>query len=401
MKILIVSKFFCVRGGADAVVMTTRDLLIRAGHQVQVFAMTFPANINLPEASTWASEVDFSGPLPMKVKAFARLMGVGDVSRKFRKVLKDFRPDVVHFHNIHSYLSPVVVSLAHAFGARTVWTMHDLKLVCPAYLGRRPDGSICSDCVDGKNNLMKYRCLKGGRVASFMALLESVRWSRARLDSVTDCFIAPSGFLRDMLVRGGFTPEKIKVLNNFIDPQKIAAIQSLGVRRGPAPEPYFAYAGRLSPEKGIRTLVEAAVKAGVVLRVAGDGPMRASLEELARGSRVEFLGSLDPEGVMTLMRGADASVMPSECYENNPLSVIESLCAGTPVIGADIGGVPELIVPGVSGERFVSGSVDSLASCLRDFRPERYDREAIASDAAIRFSASTHLKILLQIYSEP
>lgn len=401
MKILIVSKFFCVRGGADAVVMTTRELLMRADHEVQVFAMTFPANIKLPESSTWPAEVEFNGPLSMKVKAFARLMGVGDVVGKFRKVLKDFRPDVVHFHNIHSYLSPVVVTLAHSFGARTVWTMHDLKLVCPAYLGRRPDGSICSDCVDGRNNLMKYRCMKGGRLASFMALLESVRWNRARLDSATDCFIAPSEFLKDMLVRGGFTPEKVRVLNNFIDPQKIAAIQSMtAAAPEPVSGPYFAYAGRLSPEKGVRTLVEAAVKAGVSLKVAGDGPMRAELEELARGSRVELLGSLDSDGVVRLMRGAAASVMPSECYENNPLSVIESLCAGTPVIGADIGGVPELIVPGVSGERFVSGSVGSLVDCLLAFRPERYDRVAIASDAAIRFSAQTHLKNLLQIYSE-
>ena len=380
--------------------MTTRELLMRAGHEVQVFAMSFPANIKLPEASTWPSEVEFNGPLSMKLKAFARLMGVGDVVGKFRRVLKDFRPDVVHFHNIHSYLSPVVVTLAHSFGARTVWTMHDLKLVCPAYLGRRPDGSICSDCVDGRNNLMKYRCMKGGRLASFMALLESVRWNRARLDSATDCFIAPSEFLKDMLVRGGFTSEKIRVLNNFIDPQKIAAIQAMGVSSGEDSEPYFAYAGRLSPEKGVRTLVEAGVKAGVALRVAGDGPMRAELEELARGSRVELLGSLDSDGVMKLMRGAAASVMPSECYENNPLSVIESLCAGTPVIGADIGGVPELIVPGVSGERFVSGSVDSLVDCLLAFRPERYNRAEIASDAAVRFSARTHLKTLLQIYSE-
>ena len=400
MKILIVSKFFYIRGGAEAVVMNTRDLLMRAGHEVRVFAMAYPANVQLPESSEWASEVEFGGSLSMNVKAFARLMGLGDVADKFWKVLNDFRPDVVHCHNIHSYLSPVVVTLAHSFGVRTVWTMHDLKLVCPAYLGRRPDGSICSDCVDGKNNLMKYCCLKGSRFASFMALLESVRWNRALLGSATDCFIAPSEFLKTMMVRGGFPTEKIRVLNNFIDPQKIAAIQSEGVTRRSAAEPYFAYAGRLSPEKGVRTLVEAAVKAGVSLKVAGDGPLRAELEELARGSRVEFLGSLDPAGVISLMCGAAASVMPSECYENNPLSVIESLCAGTPVIGANIGGVPELIVPGISGEHFISGNVESLVECLLAFRPERYDRAALAADAAVRFSSHTHLKKLLQIYSE-
>lgn len=400
MRILIVSKFFYARGGADVVAMTERDLLLKNGHEVRVFAMDYPQNVNLPESPTWASHIEFDGPPAMKVKAFARLMGIGDVSGSFRRVLDDFRPEIVHFHNIHSYLSPVVVTLAHRFGARTVWTVHDLKLVCPAYLGRRPDGSLCTDCVDGRMNVMKYRCMKNSGLASLMALLEARRWNRRKLSEATDVFIAPSRFMKRMLERGHVSGRQgICVLPNFIDPKKLRVIQSAPQRENAdAAEPFFAFVGRLSPEKGVKTLVQAAVRAGVRLKIGGDGPLRESLEELASGSRIEFLGNLGAEQVAELLRDAAASVMPSECFENNPLSVIESLCAGTPVIGANIGGIPELIRPGVSGEHFVSGSVESLTEALRNFNPAAYDRRAIAREATREFSEEEHLSKLMLIY---
>ncbi len=399
MRVLIVSKFFYARGGADVVAMTTRDLLLKEGHEVQVFAMSYPQNVSLPESATWPSQIEFDGPLAAKIKAFSRLMGLDDVVNRFRRVLDRFRPDVVHFHNIHSYLSPIVVSMAHDFGVRTVWTVHDLKLVCPAYLGRRPNGALCTDCVDGRMHVMKYRCMKDSRIASFMAWLEALRWNRRKLSNATDVFIAPSLFMKKMLERGHiYGRQGISVLPNFIDPKKLRVILSAPRNENSAEEPFFAYVGRLSAEKGVKTLVLAAKKAGVRLKIAGDGPLRASLEELARNAHVEFLGNLDAERVAELLRDASASVLPSECFENNPLSIIESLCAGTPVIGADIGGIPELIQPGISGEHFISGSVDSLTQALRNFNAAAYDRRTIAREAIWRFSEHEHLFRLLQIY---
>ena len=399
MKILIVSKFFYARGGADLVAMTTRELLLKAGHEVRVFAMDYPDNIPLAESSTWPSEIDFNGPLPMKFKAFGRLMGLGEVKSAFRRVLREFRPEVVHCHNVHSYLSPVVVTLAREFGARTVWTLHDFKIICPAYLLRRPDGTICTDCVDGRRNILKYNCQKGSRLGSLMALLESIRWNRRKLDAATDCFIAPSEFMKRMMMRGGFNEAKIKVLPNFIDPAKLTAIEQATADTPPA-EPYFCYVGRLSREKGLPTLVSAALRAGVRLIIGGDGPLRADLEEQARGSAIEFRGRLDRDEVARLLAGAAASVIPSEWYENNPLAVIESLCAGTPVIGADMGGIPELIQPGVNGEHFPAGSVNTLAAKLATFDPARYDRRAIAERALSEFSPEAHLEKLLKIFRD-
>lgn len=400
MRVLIVSKFFYARGGADVVAMTTRELLLASGHEVRVFAMDYPENIPLEEAATFASQIEFGkGGLVSNVKAFARLMGVDNVVPRFKKVLRDFRPEVVHFHNIHSYLSPVVVTLSRQFGARTVWTVHDLKLLCPAYLGRRPDGSHCTDCVSsGRFHVVDHKCMKNSILASVMALLEARRWSREKLNAATDAFITPSYFMARMMRRGGYDAAKLHVLNNFIDPMKLEVILSAPAR--PESEPaYFVYVGRLSAEKGVVTLVQAAMKAGVDLRIAGDGPLRGELEEMAADSpNIRFLGQLGAAEVAALMRDAAASILPSECYENNPLSVIESLCAGTPVIGADIGGIPELIVPGVSGEHFRSGSAEDLAVILDRFDPARYNRAEISREAIERFSQHTHFRKLLEIY---
>ncbi len=398
MKILIVSKMFYHRGGAEVVAIAERDMLRAAGFDVQVYAMAHPENLPLEEAPTWAPQIQFGGSLGGKVRAFRRLMGWGDVRRSFRRVLAKVRPDVVHFHNIHSYLSPVVVQLAHEFGARTIWTLHDLKLVCPAYLGRRPDGELCTDCIDGHRHLMKYRCMKGSRFASLMALFEAMQWNRGKLSAATDCFIAPSAFMKSMMERGGFDGSKIRVLHNFIAPEKLETI--LSTPHSDSGEPYFAYVGRLSAEKGVLTLVKAAVRAGVSLKIGGDGPLLAELQEITRGSKVEFLGRLDGQEVARLLRGAAASVMPSECFENNPLAVIESLCAGTPVLGASIGGIPELITPGVNGEHFPSGSVTTLAAKMATFNPEAYDRAEISARAISEFSEAAHLEKLLKIYRQ-
>lgn len=396
MKVLIVNKFFYPRGGDCIVAMGTRDILMDAGHDVRVYAMHHPGNISLPEAGSYASAIDFGGGAGAKLKALRRFMGMGDIRASVERVLAEFKPDVVHLHNVHSYLSPVVGELAKKRGARVVWTLHDLKLVCPSYLGRYPDGTVCDELLRGECSLMAHRCMKGSLAASLAAKMEAACWSARRLDKFTDRYIAPSHFMKRAMVAGGFPASHIAVLHNFVDPVKMNILASPG---SPAGEPCFVYVGRLSREKGVHTLVKAAVEAGVKLRIAGDGPDREALEKLAAGHDIEFLGHLSAESTAALIKSAAATVLASEWYENNPLSVIESLCAGTPVIGADIGGIPELIEPGVNGEHFVSGDVTALASLLRSFNASRYNRDAIGRDARSRFSRESHLKQLLAIYS--
>ncbi|WP_280121014.1 glycosyltransferase family 4 protein [Duncaniella muricolitica] len=401
MRVLIVNKFFYPRGGDCVVAMGTRELLIEAGHTVQVFAMHHPLNISLPESGSFASQIDFSGSLSQKVKAFGRLVGLGDISVAFRKVLLDFKPDVIHVHNIHSYLSPVICRIAHDSGIPVVWTLHDFKLVCPAYTFRKGNGEICDYAATGKCSPVRNRCLKNSLTASAMAAVEKLRWSMPRLNRMTDAYIAPSHFMSEMMMLGGADKDKMNVIYNFVDPAKLRILARSDSRSGGGGDDnrYFAYTGRLSFEKGVATLIQAAIQSGVNLRIAGDGPMRAQLEAMAAGHKgITFLGRLDAEAVAALQRDADACVCPSEWFENNPLAVIESLCAGTPVIGADIGGIPELITPGVNGFLYKSGDTNALARILNDFSPSSFDKCSIARDATEKFSTRTHLDRILNIY---
>lgn len=386
------------RGGDCVVTLQTAELLRRNGHEVRLFAMDYPDNLPLEDASGYASRVSFEGSIGQKLKAVDRLMGKGDIRKSFAKVMDEFKPDVVHLHNIHSYLSPVIGEIAASKGARVVWTQHDFKLICPAYSCRRPDGSNCEECFSGKLQVTRHRCMKGSLAASFIASLESSKWNKSRVQKFTSAFICPSDFMASCLLKSGFDPQKLVTLSNFADPAKYSSRDV-----NSSPEPYFCYVGRLSEEKGVATLLKAARLAGCRLKIAGSGPMEEDLKNMyADVADIEFLGHIDADGVSALLTNASASVMPSECYENNPLGVIESLCAGTPVIGADIGGIPELIgsADGVRrGIVFPSGDPQALAEILRSFDPADFDRDTIARTARESYSPQRHYEELMKIYS--
>lgn len=387
------------RGGDCVVTLQTADLLREKGHEVRLYAMDFPDNLPLPDCSGYASQVSFDGGLGDKLKAVKRLMGKGDIKASFSKVMDDFKPDVVHLHNIHSYLSPVIGEIAAAKGARVVWTQHDFKLICPAYSCRRPDGTNCEECFGGYLAVTRHKCMKGSTTASFVAKQEAKHWNLKRLQKFTSSFICPSGFMAERLSRSGVAKEYLKVLSNFANPEKY-----VGYDVNETPEDYFCYVGRLSSEKGVATLLKAVRLAGVKLKVAGTGPMEEELKNMyADVPDIEFLGQLDSAGVARLLRDAAASVMPSECYENNPLGVIESLCLGAPVIGAEIGGVPELIRDDADGLRrgvtFPSRDATALAEILRHFNPAEFNRSEIAQRARDTYSADRHYEQLMKIYS--
>lgn len=399
MRILIANKFMYPRGGDCVVALNTAELLRSQGHEVRLFAMDYPDNLPLADAAGYASRVSFDGSLGDKLKAVRRLLGGGDIRGAFRKVIRDFRPDVVHLHNIHSYLSPAIGEEAATAGVRVVWTQHDYKLICPSYSCRRPDGRNCEECFGGNLRVVHYRCMKGSLPASLMAYQEAVKWNRRRLERFTSAYICPSEFMGECLAKSGFSEDKIQVLCNFADPAKYKDYEP-----NEKPEPYFCYVGRLSTEKGVATLLKAAKEAGVRLKVAGTGPLAEELERMyADTPAIEFLGHLDASGVAETLRNASASVMPSECYENNPLGVIESLCLGTPVIGAEIGGIPELLrADGAGlrrGETFPSGDEKALAAMLRSFKASDYDRKRIAERARRDFSPERHYERLMKIYA--
>ena len=392
-RILIANKFYYPRGGDCIVAMNLERLLKEQGHEVAVFAMQYPENVDSGWNSYYASQVDFAGSLGGKLCAAKRLMGHGDIKAAFIRILDDFNPHIVHLHNIHSYLSPVLAKLAKRHGCRVVWTLHDYKLVCPSYACLL-NGKPCEQCIGhGKMHVLKNRCMKGSLAASALAYIEARKWNRNVLERYTDAFICPSHFMAGKMRKDGFNQEKIHVVCNHIDSEKLALFNSLSSSR----EVYYAYVGRLSAEKGVETLLNVASKLPYTLKVAGDGPLKEELEQHSN-SNILFLGHQNAEQVAELLSKAHFSVVPSEWYENNPLSVIESLCAGTPVVGARTGGIPELLDKS-SGITFMPGISEELTTAINQAFTTNWHYNSIKEVSIKRFSAKEHLNQVLNIYS--
>ena len=396
LRILLVNKFYYPRGGDCICMINLESLLRRLGYEVAVYSMDYPQNLPCKTSRYFASEVSFSGGWIARWKATERLFGSGDIVRSFQRVLDDFRPQIVHFHNIHSYLSPIIVKLAREFGCRTVWTLHDYKLLCPSYncLCR---GEICEACFTDCTQVVRRRCMKNSLPASVLAYGEALWWNRAKLQRWVNTFVCPSSFMAQKMRACGYDYTKLAVICNFIEQDKLEAFQSDELQAFSA-EPYYCYVGRLSEEKGIRLLLDVARSLPYPLYVAGDGPLADELRGKYASEKIHFLGHLSSQEVVQLVSWARAMVIPSVWYENNPLSVIESLCMGTPVIGSEVGGIPELIREG-DGCLFRMGDKEELEAAITAMMDNScIDRETISKRAQERFSETRYWEALKKVY---
>ena len=390
MKIVLANKFYYRRGGDCIYTMNVEKMLREKGHEVAVFAMQYSENEESEWSRYWPTNMT-------KLDAFTRPFGARQVVKGFSRLMDDFKPDVVHLNNIHTQLSPVIAKMAHERDIRVVWTLHDTKLVCPCYTCTR-DGKWCTECFTDKKAVIRHRCMHGGLPGAIIGYREIMKWNRVALEEYVDLFLPPSKFMMDTCVEGGYKPEKFRVLCNFIDVTKVKGLKGEEVKR--LNGDYYVYLGRVSEEKGVRTLCKAAAQLDKKLIVIGGGPL---CEELKReseesGATIEFKGQMLWEEFMPILRGARFMVLPSEWSENNPLTVIESQSLGTPVLGARIGGIPELIDEGVSGMTFTSGDVEDLKDKIIKMFNHKFDNEAIAKNAIERYSSEAYYEKLMAFY---
>lgn len=390
MKILLANKFYYRRGGDCIYMLNLEQLLKTHGHEVAVFAMDYPENLDTPWQKYFPKNMS-------KWMAFTRPFGSHEVKSKFKRLLDDFQPDVVHLNNVHTQLSPVMAEVAHERGINVVWTLHDYKLLCPRYDCLKNGNTICETCFKGdKKACLDNKCMKGSKLASFIGYKEAVVWNRERLEASTDVFICPSQFMADKMVQGGFAKSKMRTLCNFIDVEKckFSHTDLTDSILLPKKEDYYCFIGRLSHEKGAKTLIEAANQLPYRLVVIGGGPLMDELKAIAH-SNIEFVGFKQWDEIKQLVGKACFSVIPSEWYENNPLSVIEAQCLGTPVLGAKIGGIPEL-----TEYTFSSGNIADLKSHIQKMWNTTFNYEKIASEAQTRYDAETYYDKLINLYEQ-
>lgn len=397
--LLAINNYFYLRGGAESVFFEEMEIFKNDGWDVVPFSMKDEKNVESPWSQYFIDSLEFENirSLPAKILAVPKIIYSNESKKKLSKLLQEVKPDIAHAHNVYHHISPSILQVLKKANIPTVMTLHDLKIACPAYRMLNDQG-ICEKCKGGKNfNVLKNRCIKGSTLGSGVIMLESYlhMWLQSYAKNV-DRFIVPSRFYRDKFIEWGWPAEQFVYVPNFVDTEQFKFSEK--------PGEYFFYFGRLSFEKGVGTLIKAALKTGVQLKVAGTGPDMEQLKKLVGGAKnIEFLGFLRGESLHDAIGGARAVVLPSEWYENAPISVMESYAMGRPVVGADIGGIPELIKPGVTGEIFPSGDIDALCGVL-----SRLDDEPDANLTAMgragrqwmedEFDRKVHLEMLLKVY---
>lgn len=349
VRVLQVNKFYDPRGGTERVLYDLEDGLREAGHEVGVFACAHPAN-RRSEGPIWlVDERDYAHPgLGDRVRHAVGTLYDLPARRQFATALDEFAPDVVHLHNIYHQLSPSILDELFERGLPAVMTVHDYKLVCPVYRLYR-DGVVCEECVGRRwtPGVVRHRCSRGSLGESALLAVESTlhRWRRSYERAIAT-FIAPSEFMARVLREGSIAADRIEVCRNA--PRQVPAAAD---PRSRAEQPTLLYAGRLSEEKGVDLAIAGAREYPEVrLRIAGAGPLDAELRSRASGlANVEFLGHLGAGALERERALAWATLVPSRWYENAPLSVIESWWAARPVIGADHGGLSEMLAGGDAG----------------------------------------------------
>ena len=401
MRILFLNNFCYLRGGSERVLFEEMRMLKEAGHEVAVFSRANPQNASSaydryfpPEIHT--ERVQLSAGALGTVK---ELIYSNTARLCLRKVLAEFNPDIAHAHNIYGRLTTSVLDELHSNGIPTIMTLHDLKLICPSYLMLNK-GSVCEECKGGRYyRAVINKCHKDSYVASAVYALESwLNHTLKRYDSIR-YFVSPSRFLREKCIEFGLPPDKIVYLPNFIDANTVETTVQ--------PGKYLLYVGRLSREKGVKTLLGAMGKLqnSISLYIVGDGPERANLERFTSQSQIDvsFAGHMKGTLLNEAFNHAKAVVMPSECYENAPLTILEAFAHGKPVVGARIGGIPEMIDDGVDGYLFEAGDVDDLRSKIEQVMNLK-DEECVQLGNAGRekvlrsFSAEVHYYQLMATY---
>ncbi len=360
-RLVSLNNYYYRRGGSDVMFLEHDALFRRAGWDTAVFCMHHPRNLPTPWSQYFVQELEYGRPygIAQKVAMAGKVVYSLEARQRLRRLLDVFRADVAHVHCIYHHISPSVLVELKRREIPRVLTAHDLKLACPAYKMLNAKG-VCERCKDGQYlNVVRHRCVRDSRLASALVAFESFVHSafglwRDNLDRV----IVPSRFFQRKLEEWGWRPELLAYIPNFINVKQYLPSYECGS--------YLLYAGRLAPEKGLITLVEAARRSGVDVVIAGDGPLERELLAQARGVKnVSFVGYQTGDRLTRLVQESRAVVLPSEWYENAPMSILEAYALGKPVLGANIGGIPELVIEGETGMLFTSADVDALTAAMK------------------------------------
>lgn len=387
MKVLMINKFLYPNGGSETYIFKIGEWLEKNGHEVQYFGMEHAGRCVGNRVNAYTSDMDFhGGSILSKLTYPIKTIYSSEARKQIRKVLDDFKPDVCHINNFNYQLTPSIILEIKKWNknCRIIFTAHDYQLVCPNHMCNNPNThQNCEKCLGGHFiNCTKGKCIHGSTAKSAIGTMEAMLWNGNGVYKNFDKIICCSEFLKKKMDINPVFAERTVAMHNFVE-----KVENRDVEK----KDYVLYFGRFSEEKGIGTLIEAVQELPDVQFIfAGTGPLES---EISGVKNIKNVGFQKGEALERLIREAKFSVYPSEWYENCPFSVMESQMYGTPVLGANIGGIPELIQVGKTGELFESGNKEELKSKIREMSSKRYKVEEISFD-----TVDEYCQKLMKIY---
>lgn len=401
MKILQINKFFFLNGGTERYMFNLAELLTQKGHEIAFFSMKDKRNFESRWNDYFVKNIDYNKKLSLSesCKIFLKTLYSFEAKTNLAKLLDNFKPDIAHIHNFNHQLTPSILFVLRQKKIPVVMTMHDYKLVCPSYLMLNKN-NVCNLCKNRRfYHALKSKCHKNSYFKSLLMTFESYLHHYC-LNSYKTIkkFICPSRFVMDKLKEMGLQGDFI-YLNNFLD--------SLQYHVSSEHTKNILYFGRLSHEKGIFTLINAVKDLPVFLEIVGTGLLESEAKKMLienNITNIKFSGYLTGDKLFNTIRESYLCIVPSEYYENNPFSIIEAFACGTPVIGARIGGIPELVIDQENGLLFEPGNINDLKNKLLTLlnSPETVEkmRKNVKHFAEKEYNPEKHYDSLIKIYNE-
>ncbi len=397
MKILMVNKFLYPRGGCETYMLSLAEQLQKLGHEVEFFGMYDDKNTVGNTIEQYTQNMDFHSKGLERFFYPFKIIYSFEAKKKLIKVIDNFKPDIIHLNNINFQLTPSVIYGAKKRKIPVIQTVHDYQMICPNHLLYNFDKNvICEKCIsDSHINCIKNKCIHNSLIKSIIGVIEAKLYSWLKTYKKVDLFVCPSYFLeKKLLSANDLYDGRTKTIHNFISKNEFSVEGNN--------EPYIAFAGRLSKEKGIELLAQTAkLLPEYTFAIAGSGPDEDLLKDI---ENVKLVGFLTGEKLRNFMGNAKLLVVPSIWYENCPLSILESQSFGVPVVTMNNGGMAELVKDGVSGILLDEPTPEEMASKLRNaFKNEQYYatlKENCINEKDNILTVETYCDILLEEYKK-
>lgn len=365
MKILQIDAYHYVLGGAEKVMFNTAQLLEEKGHQVVFFSLQWEKNLSSPYSGFFANSKESRRGVFRPLQNVVSYFYHSEAARKLDLLLQQEKPDIAQVHLMWGNITPSILPVLKKHEIPVILTVHDYRMICPAYVFKNGKGEICEQCKGHAFwRCFINKCAKGSYIISGMMATE-MYFRNNILHAINDIdgFIFVSQFCRkkhEEYIKA-FREKMQLVLYNFSN--EIERNATL-----PSGQDYFLYYGRLSHEKGIATLIQSIANNNeTYLKIVGTGTEEMAAKKLVSklgANNIEFCGYKQGDELRQMVKNAKFVVVPSEWYENNPMTIVEAYSLSTPVIGARIGGIPEIIDEGMTGYSFESGNPDSLRQAI-------------------------------------